>query len=39
MEMKSDAEVISFVRSTPGAVGYISQSASPEGVRVVPVVN
>jgi len=37
VEMKSDAEVISFVRSTPGAVGYISESASPQGVRVVPV--
>lgn len=35
VEKRSDAEVLSFVRSTPGAIGYISPSASAEGVRVV----
>jgi ABC-type phosphate transport system substrate-binding protein len=29
----SDAEVLSFVRSNPGAIGYVS--AAPAGVRVV----
>lgn len=32
----SDVEVLSFVRSTPGAVGYISGSAGPDaGVQVL----
>jgi hypothetical protein len=30
----SDAEVMSFVRSTPGAVGYLAGEAGP-GVRVI----
>ena len=37
VEKKSDAEVLSFVRSTPGAIGYLSEAASAEGVRVVTV--
>ena len=37
VEKKSDAEVLSFVRSTPGAIGYVSEAASAEGVRVVTV--
>ena len=37
VEKKSDAEVLSFVRSTPGAVGYVSEGASAEGVRVVTI--
>lgn len=37
VEKKSDAEVLSFVRSNPGAIGYVSEAASVEGVRVVTV--
>ena len=37
VEKKSDAEVLSFVRSTPGAIGYVSDAASAEGVRVVSI--
>lgn len=37
VEKKSDAEVLSFVRSTPGAIGYVSDAASVEGVRVVTI--
>ena len=33
----SDAEVIAFVRSNPGAIGYISDSAPASGVAVVTV--
>ena len=34
----SDADVISFVASTPGGVGYVSDAAeTPSTVRVVPV--
>lgn len=36
----SDGDVVSFVASTPGAIGYVSAEASlPEGVREVAVVN
>ena|ERR1700741_444185 len=37
VEKKSDAEVLAFVRSTPGAIGYVSEAASTEGVRVVTI--
>lgn len=37
VEMKSDAEVLAFVRSTPGAIGYVSDTASADGVHVVTV--
>ena len=37
VEKKSDAEVLSFVRNTPGAIGYVSDGASVEGVRVVTI--
>ncbi len=37
VEKKSDAEVLSFVRSTAGAIGYVSEAASAEGVRVVTI--
>lgn len=36
-EVSSDQEVASFVRRNPGAVGYVSDAASVDGVRVVPV--
>ena len=37
VEKKSDAEVLSFVRSTPGAIGYVSDGAAADGVRVVTI--
>jgi ABC-type phosphate transport system substrate-binding protein len=37
VEKKTDAEVLAFVRSTTGAIGYVSDAASAEGVRVVTV--
>ncbi len=37
VEKKSDAEVLAFVRSTAGAIGYVSDGASAEGVRVVTI--
>lgn len=37
VEKRSDAEVLSFVRSTAGAIGYVSEGAATDGVRVVPV--
>ncbi len=33
----SDDDVIAFVKSTPGAVGYVSAAASTAGVKVVDV--
>lgn len=37
VEKRSDAEVVSFVRSTPGAIGYVSEAVATDGVRVVSV--
>ncbi len=35
-ELSSDAEVMAFVKSHPGAVGYVSSGAAPgEGIKVV----
>lgn len=36
-EKRSDAEVVSFVRENPGAIGYVSQGASIDGVKRVTV--
>jgi ABC-type phosphate transport system substrate-binding protein len=33
----SDQEVVSFVRSTPGAVGYVSAGADTGGVKVLKI--
>ncbi len=33
----SDQEVVSFVRSTPGAVGYVSAGADTGGVKVLTI--
>lgn len=33
----SDDEVIAFVRSTPGAIGYVSAGAAVSGVKVITV--
>jgi ABC-type phosphate transport system substrate-binding protein len=36
----SDEEIVAFVASTPGAIGYVSPDASlPDSVREVVVVN
>lgn len=35
----SDAEVLEFVRSTPGAIGYVSAAADIENVKVLRVVD
>ena len=31
----SDAEVLAFVKNTPGAIGYVSAGASTEGVKTI----
>lgn len=36
VEKKTDAEVLAFVRATVGAIGYVSEAAPTDGVRVVP---
>ena len=33
----SDAEVVAYVRETPGAVGYVSSKASTSGLKVITV--
>ena len=33
--LASDAEVLSFVRATPGAIGYVSRSGEGAGVKVL----
>ena len=38
-EKRSDAEVITYVRDTPGAIGYVSAGASTDGVRRVTITN
>lgn len=37
LERSSDADVIAFVQSYPGAIGYISDSADASGVKVLEV--
>ncbi len=37
-EKASDEEVLAFVRSTPGAVGYVSKGAPVAGVKVMAVI-
>jgi ABC-type phosphate transport system substrate-binding protein len=36
-EKRSDAEVVAYVRETPGAIGYVSAGANTEGVRRVQI--
>jgi len=38
-EKSSDAEVVTFVRETPGAVGYVSSGTDISGVKVLAVVD
>ena len=35
--LKSDAEVLDFVRSNPGAIGYVSDGVALEGVKALTV--
>ncbi len=35
----SDGEVVAYVKSNSGAIGYVSSSASTEGVKVIKVTN
>lgn len=37
-EVRSDAEVLAYVVKTRGAIGYVSPSASTEGVKVLEVI-
>jgi ABC-type phosphate transport system substrate-binding protein len=37
-EKKSDADVIAYVKSTPGAIGYVSAGTAVSGVKVVKIV-
>ena len=37
VEKRTDNEVLSFVRSTPGAIGYVSDGAPTDGVHVIAV--
>jgi hypothetical protein len=39
VEKASDSEVLEFVRSNPGAIGYVSSSTSPAPDVKVVVVN
>ena len=36
-EMKSDEEVLAYIRTHPGAIGYVSDSVKTEGVKVLEV--
>ena len=37
LERGSDADVVTFVKSNPGAVGYVSADAATDGVKVLTV--
>ncbi len=36
-EKTSDAEITSFVKSNPGAIGYVTSDANVEGVKVISI--
>jgi len=38
-EKSTDADVVTFVRETPGAIGYVGSGADATGVKVVTVVD
>jgi ABC-type phosphate transport system substrate-binding protein len=38
LEKASDADLVAWVRATPGAIGYVAAGADTTGVKVVPVV-
>tara|TARA_B110000211_G_scaffold179894_1_gene203536 strand:- start:1077 stop:1472 length:396 start_codon:yes stop_codon:yes gene_type:complete len=35
IEFNSDADVVAYVKANPGAIGYVSKSASTKGVKIV----
>jgi ABC-type phosphate transport system substrate-binding protein len=37
IEKASDEEVVAFVKTTPGAIGYVGSSVAVDGVKVLPV--
>jgi ABC-type phosphate transport system substrate-binding protein len=37
LEKSTDADVIAYVRATPGAIGYVSAGADTSGVKIVTV--
>jgi hypothetical protein len=37
VEKRTDGEVLTFARATPGAVGYVSETVATDGVRVIAV--
>jgi ABC-type phosphate transport system substrate-binding protein len=38
-EKSSDAEIVAFVRDTPGAIGYVGPGADLSGVKIVTIVD
>ena len=38
-ELGSDADVLSFVKANPGAIGYVSAAAATRGVKVLELTN
>jgi ABC-type phosphate transport system substrate-binding protein len=38
-EKRTDAEVVAFVESTPGAIGYVSEAAAVGGAKVIRIVD
>jgi ABC-type phosphate transport system substrate-binding protein len=36
LEKATDADVVAYVRATPGAIGYVSAGADTAGVKVIP---
>jgi TonB family protein len=38
-QLNSDADVVAYVARTPGAIGYVSSSASADGVKVLMIVS
>jgi TonB family protein len=38
-QLNSDADVLKYVARTPGAIGYVSSSASADGVKVLMIVS
>jgi ABC-type phosphate transport system substrate-binding protein len=38
-ELGSDAAVVNFVRSNPGAIGYVTSGANTDGVKVINVLD
>ncbi|MBK3519674.1 substrate-binding domain-containing protein [Carboxylicivirga marina] len=37
LEKKTDAEVVAFIKSHPGAIGYVASSANTDGTKVITI--